>query len=152
MYKSVIFAAMIFASAAAHADNGVITKPSTRSVDATLECLQSALKAKGMTIFTLVDHSGGAARVGLDLLPTKLLIFGNPKVGTHMMTSNRTAALDLPMKALVWEDADGKVWLSYNDPAYIASRHGITDRPEIVKKMTKALTNFTDRATQPGEC
>jgi uncharacterized protein (DUF302 family) len=152
MYKSLILAAMIFTAAAAHADNGVITKPSTRSVDATLDCLESALKAKGMTIFTRVDHSGGAAGVGLELRPTKLLIFGNPKLGTHLMTSNQTAAIDLPMKALAWEDADGKVWLSYNDPAYIAGRHGVTDRQEVVQKMTGALARFTDLATQPGEC
>lgn len=137
----------------AQADNGLVTKKSANSVGATLDCLEKTLKAKGITIVTRWSHDAGAAKVGIKLRPTELLIFGNPKMGTHFFTSNQTAGIDLPMKALAWEDADGQVWLTYNDPQYIADRHGIQDRPEIVKKMTGALGKFTDKATQAAkEC
>ena len=135
----------------AHADSGIVTKASKRSVKDTIDCLETTLGAKGLTIFARVDHAGGATKAGLSLGPTELLIFGNPKMGTHLMTSNPTAGLDLPMKALAWQDADGKVWLSYNDPAYVAGRHGVADRAEIIKKMTGALGKFSDKATA-GEC
>lgn len=99
-----------------------------------------------------ISHTGGAEGVGIELRPTELLVFGNPKLGSHLFSSKQTAGIDLPMKALAWEDAEGRVWLTYNDPQYIADRHGITDRPGIVKKMSAALDKMTDAATaQPGK-
>ena len=104
-------------------DNGVIHLSSHYSVDDTLQRLQSLLAEKGVNIFALVDHSGEAAKAGLQMRNTKLLIFGNPKGGTPLMQAAPTAAIDVPLKALIWEDAEGKVWLSYNDPAYLQRRH-----------------------------
>ena len=131
---------------AAAEPEGLVTKRSPYSVDRTLDRLASVVKEKGITVFARVSHSEGAADVGMELRPTELLIFGNPKVGTHFFTSRQTAGLDLPMKALAWTDAEGRVWLAYNDPAYIAARHGIGDRSAVVKKMTRALDALTDRA------
>jgi uncharacterized protein (DUF302 family) len=106
-------------------DNGIVTKPSNHSVDETVEKLKSILQAKGITLFALVDHSGEAAKTGLKMPATKLLIFGNPKGGTPVMLAAPTSAIDLPLKILVWQDAAQKVWLSYNSPAYLQQRHGI---------------------------
>ncbi len=128
-------------------DNGMITKSSKFSVKETLDRLEKVLKKKGITIVTRWSHSDGANKNNIPLRPTELLLFGNPKLGSHMFTSNQTAGIDLPMKALAWEDAKGQVWLTYNDPAYIASRHNIKNRPKIVKKMTGALNKLTGIAT-----
>lgn len=103
--------------------NGLVHRPSQHSVDETLQRLQALLADKNITVFALVDHSGEAAKVGLQMRPTKLLIFGNPKGGTPLMQATPTVAIDLPLKALIWEDADGRVWLTYNDPAYLQVRH-----------------------------
>lgn len=134
--------------AQADADNGLITKKSHHSVKDTLDRLEDALRKKGFTIAVRWSHDAGAKKAGMDLRPTELLIFGNPKVGTHFFTSQQTAGIDLPMKMLAWEDEKGQVWLSYNDPAYIARRHGITDRDKVVAKMSKALDNFSRLATE----
>jgi uncharacterized protein (DUF302 family)/uncharacterized membrane protein YidH (DUF202 family) len=107
------------------ADNGIVSKPSNHSVDETVEKLKAILQAKGVTLFALVDHSGEAAKAGMKMPPTKLLIFGNPKGGTPVMLVAPTAAIDLPLKILVSEDAAGKVWLSYNSAAYLQQRHAI---------------------------
>jgi len=107
--------------------SGIITLPSQHSVDQTLEKLQALLRAKGVTLFALVDHSGEAAKVGMTLPPTKLVMFGNPKAGTPLMLAAPSVAIDLPLKLLVWEDAQGKVWLSYNSPAYLQQRHGVPE-------------------------
>ena len=106
-------------------DNGIINKASNHSVDETVEKLKGILQAKGVTLFALVDHSGEAEKVGMKMRPTKLLIFGNPKGGTPIMLAAPSAAIDLPLKILVWEDAQGKVWASYNSPTYLQQRHGI---------------------------
>lgn len=127
-------------------DNGMISKKSAHSVKMTLDRLENVLRKKGITIVTRWSHNAGAKKAGIDLRPTELLIFGNPKMGSHFFTSNQTAGIDLPMKALAWKDEKGQVWLTYNDPTYIANRHGINDRPEIVKKMTGALNNLTNAA------
>ncbi len=95
----------------------------------TMDRLESEIKARGMTVFTRIDHAAGAAEVGLTLRPTELLIFGNAKGGTPLMQSNQTIGIDLPLKALVWQDASGKTWLSYNDPSWLAKRHGLG--PEV---------------------
>jgi uncharacterized protein (DUF302 family) len=104
---------------------GIIDTPSNQSVDQTVEILKGILQAKGVTLFAVVDHSGGAEAVGMKMRPTKLLIFGSPKTGTPMMLAAPSIAIDLPLKILVWEDDGGKVWLSYNSPAYLQERHGL---------------------------
>jgi uncharacterized protein (DUF302 family)/uncharacterized membrane protein YidH (DUF202 family) len=106
------------------ADNGIVKIPSNHTVDETVERLKGMLQAKGVTLFALVDHSGEAEKVGLKMLPTKLLIFGSPKAGTPLMLAAPSVALDLPLKILVSEDSQGKVWVSYNRPAYLLERHG----------------------------
>ena len=128
------------------ADNGLITLKSPYSVEQTLDRFEQALKAKGMTVFTRIDHAKGAAGVDLKLRPTTVLIFGNPKIGTLLMQSQQTAGIDLPLKLLAWQDADGQVWIAYNDPGYIAERHNITDRDPVIAKMRKAMSNFTAQA------
>lgn len=105
-------------------DNGIIDKPSRHSVDETVEKLKAILQAKGVTLFALVDHSGEAAKVGMTMPATRLLIFGNPKAGTPLMLAAPSTAIDLPLKILVWEDSQNKVWISYNSPQYLQQRHG----------------------------
>lgn len=133
------------------AENGLITKKSHYSVKETLDRLETILKKKGITVALRWSHDQRAAGVGMKLRPTELLVFGNPKLGTHFFTSNQAAGIDLPLKALAWQDDKGQVWLSYNDPAYVANRHNIHDREKIVKKMTGALKKFTDFATLPDK-
>lgn len=128
--------------------NGIIKIKSTHSVTETINKLESVLTKKGMTIFKRVNHTAGAEKVGIQLRPTELLIFGNPKVGTPLMLCSQTAALDLPQKALSYEDKNGQVWLAYNDPAYMAKRHDITGCEEAIKKVTNALAKFSDTATE----
>jgi uncharacterized protein (DUF302 family) len=106
---------------------GIISKPSKYSVPETLHRLETILTSKGIKVFAQVDHSGEAEKAGLKMPPTQLLIFGNPKGGTPVMLAAPTAAIDLPWKALAWQDAAGQVWLSYNDAAYIQKRYGLGD-------------------------
>jgi uncharacterized protein (DUF302 family) len=106
-------------------NNGIIHKSSNHSVDETLRKLRDFLEAKGIAIFALVDHSGEAKKVGMQMPNTKLLIFGNPKGGTPLMLAAPSIAIDLPLKILVWEDDQGKAWVSYNSPEYLAERHGL---------------------------
>jgi uncharacterized protein (DUF302 family) len=106
-------------------DNGIVNEPTSHSVDQTVERLEAILQAKGVTLFALVDHSGEAAKVGMKMRPTKLLVFGNPKAGTPLMLAAPSSAIDLPLKILVWEDGRGKVWVSYNSPQYLQRRHGL---------------------------
>jgi uncharacterized protein (DUF302 family) len=105
--------------------NGIINKSSKHSVDETLGKLQAILQVKGIAVFALIDHSGEAEKVGMKMRPTKLLIFGNPKGGTPLMVAAPSIAIDLPLKILVWQDDQGKVWVSYNSPEYLAERHGL---------------------------
>lgn len=146
---SVLIAALVFFAAATHASGGLVLKRSSYGVSETLDRLESMLRAKGLKIFARIDHGAGAEGVGIALRPTQLLIFGNPKLGSQLFTSNQLAGIDLPMKALAWQDADGHVWLAYNDPGYIAARHGIEDRSEVIAKMSGALKKLTGKATQP---
>src|SRR6202051_1974450 len=106
-------------------NNGIVDKPSKHSVEQTVEALTNILKSKGVAVFALIDHSGEAEKVGLKMRPTKLLIFGSPKAGTPLMLASPSSAIDLPLKLLVWEDAQGKVWVSYNSPEYLRERHGL---------------------------
>jgi uncharacterized protein (DUF302 family) len=104
---------------------GIVDLPSNHSVEQTVDRLKNILQSKGVTLFALIDHSGEAAKVGLKMPPTKLLVFGSPKGGTPLMLAAPSVAIDLPLKILVWEDSRGKVWLSYNSPEYIKERHGL---------------------------
>jgi uncharacterized protein (DUF302 family) len=106
-------------------NNVIVNVASNHSVDETVEKLKTILQSKGVTVFALVDHSGEAEKIGLKMPPTKLLIFGSPKAGTPLMLAAPSIAIDLPLKILVWEDAQGKVWLSYNSPEYLEQRHGL---------------------------
>jgi uncharacterized protein (DUF302 family) len=108
-------------------DKGIVEVPSNHSVDQTVEKLKGILNAKGVTLFALVDHSGEAEKAGMKMRPTKLLIFGSPKAGTPVMLAAPSIAIDLPLKVLVWEDSSGKVWVSYNSPAYLQERHDVPD-------------------------
>jgi uncharacterized protein (DUF302 family) len=112
---------------------GIISKPSKYSVPETLHRLETILTAKGIKVFALVDHSGEAEKAGLKMPPTQLLIFGNPKGGTPVMLAAPTSSIDIPWKALAWQDAGGQVWLSYNDAAYIQQRYGLSE--DVVKPL-----------------
>jgi uncharacterized protein (DUF302 family) len=127
------------------ANKGIIDKPSNHSVDATVEKLKNILQAKGVTLFAVVDHGGEAAKVGMKMPPTKLLIFGSPKAGTPLMLAAPSMAIDLPLKILVWEDAQGKVWASYNSSEYLKERHGLP--PELLQNIAVVET----LATKAGE-
>ena len=113
--------------------NGMVTVPGHQSVEQTVQKLEGILQEKGVKLFALIDHSGEAEKAGMQMRPTKLLIFGNPKAGTPLMIASPSIAIDLPLKVLVWEDADGKVWISYNAPAYLQARHGLS--PELVQNI-----------------
>lgn len=121
--------------------NGLIHLSSRHSVDDTLQRLRELLAEKNITIFAMVDHSGEAAKAGLQMRSTKLLIFGNPKAGTPLMQAAPSVAIDLPLKALIWEDADGNVWLTYTDPAYLQARHGFPE--EMVGNLAAVNGLFT---------
>lgn len=131
---------------AAQAEEKLVVKSSNHSVSVTLDRLTKIMKTKGITIFARIDHAAGAKAAGLELKPTQVLIFGNPKLGTPLMQANRHIAVDLPLKALAWEDADGKVWLGYTKPESLKARFGIEGRDEVIKKMTGALDNLTNAA------
>ena len=122
---------------------GFISKLSPHSVPETIQRLSALLKSKGVAIFALIDHSGEAEKAGLKMRPTQLLIFGNPKGGTPLMLAAPSTAIDLPLKALVWEDADGKVWLSYNSPDYLQQRHGF---PADLEKNIAAIEPLLTQA------
>ena len=113
--------------------NGIISQPSPYSVTATIDRLAAVLQTKGITIFARIDQQAEAKKVGLNLCPTQLLLFGNPQAGTPLMVAAPTIALDLPLKALAWEAADGTVWLSYNDPNYLKQRFSLSD--DLVKNI-----------------
>ena len=141
--------ALFFLTSLAYADNGLINVKSAHDTKTTADRLENTLKQKGMTVFARIDHAAGAQKVGQKLRPTELIVFGNPKVGTPLMQCRQTTAIDLPQKALIWEDEEGQVWLSYNNPNYLVERHGITGCAEVVKKIEKALSNFAKAATMP---
>lgn len=126
--------------------DGLIRKPSPHGVGETLDRLQTLLENKGITVALRWPHGERAAGVDIELRETEVMVFGNPKLGSHLMTSAQTAGIDLPLKALAWRDADGQVWLAYNDPAYIAERHGIDDRAGVVAKISGALDKLTAAA------
>jgi uncharacterized protein (DUF302 family) len=116
-----------------HKGRGLVDLPSKHSVDETVEKLKGILQSKGVTLFALIDHSAEAAKAGLKMRPTKLLIFGNPKSGTPVMLAAPSSAIDLPLKILIWEDAQEKVWVTYSSPAYLQERHDFP--PELIQNI-----------------
>ena len=149
---SAFFAMALFATALtttpAHAADGVILVTSKNDVKTTTDKLEKILTEKGITVFARVDHAGGAKGIGQTLRPTELLIFGNPKLGTPLMQKKQEIGLDLPLKALIFEGADGKTYIAYSDPAYLGKRYGMTEPAGVFKKMSGALKNFTAAAAK----
>jgi uncharacterized protein (DUF302 family) len=133
-----------------YVEGGLVMRKSAHSVNETLDRLETLLKAKDMTVFIRIDHAKAASKVGRALRPTELLIFGNPKTGTPLMQCRQTAAIDLPQKALAWEDEAGQVWLTYNDPRYLAHRHGMEGCGETIRIIVEALSNFVKAAATPS--
>jgi uncharacterized protein (DUF302 family) len=113
--------------------------PSSFGPKETMDRLEAEIMAKGMTVFVRIDHAAGAAEVGLTLRPTELVIFGNARGGTPLMQSAQTIGIDLPLKALVWQDAGGKTWLSYNEPSWIAQRHSVANAEQVVSNLGAVL-------------
>lgn len=128
------------------ATQGVVTIDSNHTVKETADRLENVLNAKGMTIFNRIRHSEAAQNIGVDLRPTELIIFGNPKVGSPLMQCEQTVAIDLPQKALIWEGPTGRVHISYNDPAYLQGRHSISGCAEVLARINKALAGITRAA------
>lgn len=149
--KPILAIVLLVLGTVATADDQMVRKASANSVDVTLDRLEQIVKDKGFTVFVRIDHAAGAAKVGKSLRPTQLLIFGNPSVGTALMSSAQSAGLDLPIRVVAWEDEGGKVWLAYTAPAALAARHGIADRDEVVAKMTGALDNLTNAAAKSSK-
>jgi uncharacterized protein (DUF302 family) len=130
------------------AADGLITIESRHGPEETMNRFEAEVRARGMTVFAHIDHAAGATAVGLPLRPTELLIFGNARTGTPLMQSTQTSGIDLPLRALVWQDASGTAWLSYNDPAFLAHRHGVEDADNTsVNAMAAALQAIASKAT-----
>ena len=128
------------------AAEGLINVQSDFNVKETTERLENILNEKGMTIFNQINHSDAAQKVGVELRETRLIIFGNPKVGSPLMQCQQSVAIDLPQKAIIWEDDKSKVWISYNDPRYLGKRHNIIGCDEVISKVEKALSGITKAA------
>ena len=150
--KQILLVALVLSfsgvAVAEASDDDVVTKKSHHDVATTVDRLEKIVKEKGIKVMARVDHAKNAQGVGEELRPTQLLIFGNPKLGTALMQANQRIGLDLPMKVLVWEDAEGMVWLAYVDPEELAERHGIGEDHEVVKKLRKALDALTSAAVK----
>jgi uncharacterized protein (DUF302 family) len=130
-------------------NDGLVTLPSPHSAAETAERMKALLAKKGIQLFAHIDHAAEAKKVGLLLRPTQVLIFGNPQAGTPLMQSRQTIGLDLPLRALIWEDEVGKVWLSYHPPSYLAQLHRVLDREEAVKSLDAGLAALARAATSP---
>ncbi|MGF2736866.1 DUF302 domain-containing protein [Marinobacter sp. DUT-1] len=146
--KPVSFVIILLLSSLAHAADGLIVVQSNHGVTETADRLEAVLQDKGMKIMNRINHAAGAESAGMELRPTELVIFGNPKVGTPLMQCAQSVAADLPQKALIWEDEQGQVWLGYNDPAYLKARHAIEGCDEVLDKVNNALANFAEAATK----
>ena len=148
--RTFALAAMLLAcSTAVAAGQGMVRLASAHDAAATTERLVAALEDKGMRVFSVIDHARGAAEAGLELPPTRVVIFGNPKVGTPLMQCSRTAAIDLPQKMLIWADASGDTWIGYNAAEYVADRHATGPCEGIVARIGKALNAFATAAASP---
>ena len=137
---------IFFLAGPVFAGDGMIDVQSKYSVQQTADRLELILKDKGMKVFNRLKHSEGAAKVGIELRETELILFGNPKVGSPLMKCQQSVAIDLPQKALIWKDGQGKVWLSYNDPRYLEKRHKITGCEAVISKIEKALAGIAGAA------
>ena len=131
------------------ATDGLVTLPSAHSVPKTVERLKKLLADKGIELFAHVDHAASAKQVGMTLRPTQVLIFGNPKAGTPLMQSRQTIGLDLPLRALIWEDEQGRIWLTYTRLEYLAQRHKVTNRADAVRALDAGLAALARDATSP---
>jgi uncharacterized protein (DUF302 family) len=128
-------------------NSGIVRIRSQHSVAVTADRIESLLKERGILLFARIDFSGDAARAGLTMRPEQLLIFGNPKAGTPLMVAEPTAGLDLPLKALIWEDADSHAWIAYNDPLYVVQRHGLA--PSLSANLAATVPILERAAQQP---
>lgn len=133
---------------ASSAAEGMVKVKSAHRVEATADKLVNVVTGQGVNVFERINHAEGAEEAGMELRPTEVVIFGNPKVGTPLMQCAQSVAIDLPQKALIWEDADGQVWLAYNDPAYLKQRHGIEGCEQPLENLSRALEKFATLATQ----
>ena len=140
-------AAALSAAATLHAQEGMLSVPSPHDVATTMDRLEEALANEGMTVFARVDHAAGAEKAGLELPPTEVLTFGNPKVGTPLMVCSPSIAIDLPQKMLAWEEPDGTTRLGWNDPKWLAERHGTEGCDAVLEKVAGALNAFATAAT-----
>ncbi len=132
----------------AQAADGLVAVKSPHGAKATMDKFEMTVKDKGLNVFARIDHAAGAAKVGKTLRPTEVLIFGNPQGGTPFMECAQSVGIDLPLKALVWEDASSQVWLGYNDPLYLAKRHGVAECP-VAENLRKALAGFAAATVAP---
>lgn len=146
--KSATAALVLGCALAAHAADGLVVVKSPHSAADTASRLVEAVQARGLKLFARIDHAAGAATIGTTLRPTEVLIFGNPQGGTPLLECAQTAGIDLPLKALVWQDDEGQVWFGYNDPAWMAARHGASSCA-VVPNLAKALAGLADAATAP---
>jgi len=135
------------ASDSAPVVEGLTTAPSSFGPSQTMNRLEAEIKKNGMEVLARIDHAAGAAKVGLQLTPTELIIFGNARGGTPLMQSAQTVGIDLPLKILVWQDAAHNTWVSYNDPRWIAERHGVANAQPVVNKMANLLRAISREAT-----
>ncbi len=148
VFASLIAGIGLMAAGVSTAADGMVVVESAHSVKATADKLEEVLKSKGMKVFARIDHAAGAASVDMELRPTELVLFGNPKAGTPLMICSQSVAIDLPQKMLIWQDADGKVQLGYNDPAHLQARHAIEGCDEVLGKVSGALGNFAAAAAK----
>ena len=145
---SLLAALFVSIASLASAADGLIAVKSPHSAADTMNRFEELATQRGLTVFARIDHAAGAAKVGKTLRPTEVLIFGNPKGGTPFMECAQSVGIDLPMKALVWEDASAQVWLGYNDPAFMAQRHGVAQCP-VVENLRKVLSGLAETAVAP---
>ena len=143
--RLVFIALLVSLASLATAADGLIAIKSPYGAKETMNRFEDNARQRGLTVFARVDHAAGAAKVGKTLRPTEVLIFGNPQGGTPLMECAQTAGIDLPLKALVWEDASAQVWLGYNDPAFLAQRHGAPQCP-VIENLSKALSSLAQAA------
>lgn len=142
IFRCLVAHAAIAFSALSSAADGLIVVESPHDPERTMDRLETVVQERGLNVFARIDHSAGADRIGKSLRPTEVLIFGNPKGGTPFMACAQSVGIDLPLKALVWEDAESRTWIGYNDPAYLAARHGVEDCG-VVPSLQKALKSMT---------
>lgn len=148
IFRLAVLALFSLISLHGYAADGLVALKSPHGVKDTIDRLESAAKARGLNVFLRVDHAAGAKKIGKDLRSTELLVFGNPQGGTPMMECAQSAGIDLPLKALAWQDAAGQVWLGYNDPKFLAARHGAGDCGPVVANLAKALAGLAQEAVK----